>query len=169
MNCFEATRLIVEEGDAHDGTARELERHVATCARCREQLETQRIVRTVLAARPDEPLPAGFQARLRARLALERERGTPAPAIPFRRGAHGARATAAAAWRTWSLRLLPAAAMVVLGVLALRPEPAPDAACLLIEWSLDESGAMDVIIPADRRLESLTGASAAALDTGGCQ
>lgn len=100
LNCTEASRLIARSIDAAldaKGRAR-LAEHLKLCPSCRAEAETQILVRRVLAARPDERLPSGFAARLSARLDAERASNW----------------LEVADWKTWSIRLLPIAAGMLL-------------------------------------------------------
>jgi hypothetical protein len=70
MTCTHATRLI------HLAIDSEIDRdelvllanHIQGCGLCREEAETQFLVRRVLAARPPDSLPDGLATRLSARL-----------------------------------------------------------------------------------------------------
>lgn len=105
LNCEDARSLI---GRSVDGTIAPraqdtLDAHLASCPACQEEVDTQRQVHELLAAREPEPLPAGFEARLTARLAHER------PPV-LQHGNWLDRAN----WRKWSIYLLPAAAVLVI-------------------------------------------------------
>jgi hypothetical protein len=99
MTCGEAVRLIaaaVEGGLAPrplDGVVA----HIEWCATCRVETETQMLVKRVLGATPHLPLPAGVAQRIAVRIDAEAERRA-----------------AAVDWRAWTVRLLPAAACLVL-------------------------------------------------------
>jgi hypothetical protein len=74
LTCHDARALIVRTIDDPrlPGDARAtLRAHLAVCASCREEYETQHEVRRVLALHIEDPLPAGFAERLNARLAQE--------------------------------------------------------------------------------------------------
>ena len=88
--------LIVRAADSMlDGRDRErLDRHVATCAGCREALAAQQGVRTVLVNRPSATAPLDFQQRVQSAIRAA------APDPDFRR---------------WSWRLLPVAAALAIG------------------------------------------------------
>jgi predicted anti-sigma-YlaC factor YlaD len=99
LTCDEATQLI---HSSHDGVLRavggaRLREHLEQCSSCRSDAQTQRLIRDLLVRRPAEALPSGFEARLAARLDAER----------------GLDWLGLINWRTWSIRLLPAA--IILG------------------------------------------------------
>jgi anti-sigma factor RsiW len=74
MNCAEAEVMLhaLVDGELDAGHAREVERHVVTCARCSEQLEAFRTMRAVMAgARLKETAPASLRSRI--------EQALPAP------------------------------------------------------------------------------------------
>jgi anti-sigma factor RsiW len=97
--CREAEGLLVRAADGSTLTAAEgerLERHLESCAACRAELGDQRrVVRTML-ARTVTPVPAGFEARLAARL------GDASGLLGL------------ANWRAWTVGLLPVAGGLVL-------------------------------------------------------
>ena len=99
LTCDEATQLI---RSSHDGAlgpvgGARLREHLEQCLACRSRVETQRRVRDLLVGRPEDALPSGFEARLAARLDAER----------------GLDWLGLINWRTWAIRLLPAAAIVL--------------------------------------------------------
>src|SRR5437870_5443396 len=98
LTCDDAIQLI---GPAVDemltsALAVQLEEHLRQCSRCRV-IETQRRVRAVLSTRPEDALPLGFEARVFARLDVEGR-------LDWLEVIN---------WRTWSMCLLPAAALVL--------------------------------------------------------
>jgi len=126
MTCVEAVRLIaaaVEGGVAPD-LLDELVAHIERCARCRHEAETQMIVKRVLSSTPDALLPIGMTRRLAARLDDEAAR------------------PAAVDWRTWTVRLLPAAACLVLIAAIVqhfvRLSSANDVTAAIAAWGRDE-------------------------------
>jgi anti-sigma factor RsiW len=99
LTCDEAARLILDAVDeAIDPESRaRLDGHLKGCPTCRADLGTQLLVRRVLAERPADALPEGFSERLAGRLD-----GT--PSATWHQQAN---------WRTWSIRLLPIAAALL--------------------------------------------------------
>jgi hypothetical protein len=108
LTCHDARAVIARTIDdpGLPGDARAaLRMHLATCASCLDEYETQHEVRRLLTLHIEEPLPAGFAERLSARLAQESSpRPSALPALP---------AVPAVRWRTW-LPLLPVAATLAL-------------------------------------------------------
>jgi hypothetical protein len=110
LTCRDAYALIVRSVDDNrlPETARAtLRQHLRGCARCREEYDTQHAVRRLLALHVEEPLPAGFDARLRARL---RQLPEPSPRH-VRQVEHPGHAGHR---RAWAFRLFPIAATLVL-------------------------------------------------------
>jgi anti-sigma factor RsiW len=101
MTCPTAEPLIARYVDDPEalgaGERQQLEGHLAICEACRVVLESQRHVARMLHARPQLPIPAGFSARLAARLDAEP------------RGWLGL-----ANWRAWTVALAPVAGGIVL-------------------------------------------------------
>ncbi len=140
--CRRARRLIrrTVDDETLPAEARALLRgHLARCAPCRDEYQTQHEVRRLLALQIECRPPAGFAERLDARLAREAERrpagqslgGPPLPAPPGWSDLASAwhRETC---WRRRGVRLLSAAAaltLIVLGQhvpdLGLRPAAPP--------------------------------------------
>jgi hypothetical protein len=110
LTCNDANVLIVRTiDDALSGGERAaLRRHLGSCARCRREYETQHEVRRVLALHLRDPLPAGFDDRLRARLA---EASRPLVFGAMQRDVREIRDTHG---RAWALRLIPLAATLML-------------------------------------------------------
>jgi hypothetical protein len=81
-----------EDGALADGERADLERHLATCARCRDELALARAARTALAAVPDAGAPATIGGTAIARA----EERTKAGAPPWYRWAGVAAGIAAA-------------------------------------------------------------------------
>ena len=99
MMCDRSTRLISRAIEGHVGPSEldTLMSHLERCALCRVEAETQVTVKRLLASRPDEALPDGLTLRLTARL-HDPQSGAPRQID----------------WRTWTVRLLPAAAVAIL-------------------------------------------------------
>ena len=99
MTCGEAVRLIAAavEGGLAPHPLDALVAHIERCATCGDEAETQMLVKRVLGATPHVPLPAGVARRIAARIDAEAERRV-----------------AVVDWRAWTVRLLPAAACLVL-------------------------------------------------------
>lgn len=99
LNCSGSERLIARFADDPDGIAeddrRELDAHLASCPACRAALEEQRDVARVLATRVPIDPPAGFSARLSARLREDD------------------RWLTLVNWRAWTVGLVPIAAALV--------------------------------------------------------
>lgn len=114
LTCNDANALIVrtlDEARLSGGERLALRRHLTSCARCRCEYETQHDVRRLLVLHIQDPLPAGFDERLSARLART-SRSLPADTPRWhemddvwRRGMRR---------RAWALRLAPLAAAVML-------------------------------------------------------
>ena len=126
MTCGAAARLIaaaVEGGVAPD-LLDELVAHIERCAACRHEAETQMIVKRVLASTPEASLPIGMARRLAVR--LDRE----------------AAGRVAIDWRAWTVRLLPAAACLVLIAAVVqhivRRSIADDVTVAIAAWGRDE-------------------------------
>lgn len=100
MDCREVAMFLARWADAGDsldaGMRAEVDRHLATCAACAAELDTQRIVASLLHARPADRLSPQFATKLSARL----DQAT---------GWFGI-----ADWRAWTLRLAPVAAALAL-------------------------------------------------------
>ena len=130
MTCGESVSLIaaaVEGGVAPD-LLDELVAHIERCAGCRHEAETQMIVKRILTSAPEAPLPIGMARRIAAR--LDRDAAT----------------RIALDWRAWTVRLLPAAACLVLIAalvqhIARRPS-APDVPAAIAAWGRDEMRAV---------------------------
>lgn len=132
LTCNDANALIVrtlDDARLSGGERAALRWHLAACARCRLEYETQHEVRRLLVLHIQDPLPAGFDERLNARLAqtarslpggvvadtaVTRAMPAPAPSVDPRwldvgdswhGGMHG---------RTWALRIGPLAAALLL-------------------------------------------------------
>lgn len=99
LTCDEARRLIVPamDGGLDPAAGDRVKAHVIGCTACQVEAETQELVMGLLAMRPETPLPGGFAARLSAR--LDGEQTTEWLGLIN--------------WRTWFMRLLPAAAIVL--------------------------------------------------------
>jgi Putative zinc-finger len=112
LTCNDAYGLIVRTIDDPRITAEEraaLRQHLASCAPCRAEYETQHEVRRLLALHIQDRLPAGFADRLNARL-TQTSRPSAIPrwldvqAVQH----HDTRG------RAWALRLIPLAATLAL-------------------------------------------------------
>jgi hypothetical protein len=112
LTCDDAIQLIgpAVEATLSPALADRLDEHLRHCPRC-QVIETQRRIRAVLSMRPDDVLPAGFEARMFARLDAERPLGW----------------LEMVNWRTWSMCLLPAATAVLVIAVSIgrltRPAP----------------------------------------------
>ncbi len=107
LTCTDAYALIVRSVDDNrlpDTARAALRQHLRVCARCREEYDTQHAVRRLLALHVEEPLPAGFDQRLRARL---RQLPQPSPEHVRQVEHPGHR-------RAWAFRLFPIAATLAL-------------------------------------------------------
>ena len=112
LNCHDAERRLARglgEAIGDSGMDAELNQHLAECANCRETLAHQRRVADALAQRSDTSLPAGFAGRLSARLDAESDW------------------LGSTNWRTWTVRLAPlAAGLLVAAALTIEPAAADD-------------------------------------------
>lgn len=122
MTCRQAEPLLARAADGTLGADRRaaLDRHLDACAGCRSALAAQRAVRVLLAARPEAPAPAGFAARVLARLP---ETNRPAERNP----AAAAGWLDAVNWQAWTLRLAPVAG-ALFAAAAIGLGPSADAA-----------------------------------------
>jgi hypothetical protein len=104
-SCDLVLELLAREaaGRADAGARAAIEAHVRACDACREAREAQGAVAALLAAVPEAPLPAGFAARLSAR--LDDQVGW----IDL------------FDWRRWTLRLAPLAAALLIAALMGEP------------------------------------------------
>lgn len=93
-------------GSIDEATLARLEAHLASCATCRDALETQRAVASVLRTRPADRVSPGFSNRLAVRL-------------DEASGWFGI-----ADWRAWTLRLAPVAAALALATVLGADVPA---------------------------------------------
>jgi len=66
-----------EDGALADGERADLERHLATCARCREEIDLARAARAALAAVPDVDAPGTIGARAIAKAGGRSKTGAP--------------------------------------------------------------------------------------------
>ncbi len=126
MHCDEAGPLLLRrlEGRLEADEGHRLERHLEQCETCRESLEVQRRVATVLSSRPVAEVPPGFAGRVMANLA-------PVPGW-----------LDVLNWRVWTFRLAPvAAALLVVAALGFGPTEAAEPlefSDLVAEWVVDE-------------------------------
>lgn len=100
LTCDDALPLIARSVDGIiDRVAGErLTQHLKQCRACQIEAASQALVKQVLAERPDETLPAGFAARVSARLDAEKQTGW----------------LDLANWRSWSIGALSAAVVLLL-------------------------------------------------------
>jgi len=126
MRCRQAVRLIAAavEGGVAPGLLDELVGHIERCAACHYEAETQMTVKRLLASTPDALLPIGMTRRLAAR--LDREAASPMLVD----------------WRAWTVRVLPAAACLVLIAAivqhVVRRSSADDVTAAIAAWGRDE-------------------------------
>jgi anti-sigma factor RsiW len=99
LTCDEARRVIVHgiDGGLDPAQGALLNTHIKGCTACRFEVRTQELVMAALALWPETPLPAGFAARLSAR--LDGEQTTEWLGLVN--------------WRAWFMRVLPAAVIVL--------------------------------------------------------
>ena len=150
MSCETWRPLIMEAAekglDALDRAARDrLTSHLTQCVECQAALEDQQAVRDALNARVDAPVPTGFALRVLAGV-------TAGPSVnPERAWVELLR------WRTWSYRLAPlAAGLLLFGVMTARNTPAETP----VELSeLGESWAFDTESAEGRPIFTLWGYS----------
>lgn len=137
MTCQEAEPLLARAADGmlDPDRAAALAPHLHACSDCREALDAQRAVRTLLVARPAAPVPADLRARILAGLP-ERRAGSVAGWIDVLN------------WRAWTLRLAPVAAALFVGAglgMGASTDPsdagAADYAVVLTAWVADETAA----------------------------
>lgn len=137
MTCNDAYASIVRTIDDAPLTGEEraaLRRHLESCACCRGEYETQHEVRRLLVLHIQDQLPAGFDARLSARLARA-SRPSPSGLVRDTVSA-GKEAEAPSVMlmfrRAWALRLVPLAATLALFVAdtAVRDVAPPPAVAL---------------------------------------
>lgn len=107
MNCQPEKVTAFVDGALEPPERDEVAAHLGSCARCLEQAEAERAVRSALRRLGSPEPPAGFEARLRSRLA----RRTPSPLLRVTRV------------------LLPLAALLVVGLWARQSAP-------LVAWQL---------------------------------
>lgn len=100
MMCDQSIHLIASaiEGRVAPIELETLMAHLRRCPTCQMEAEAQITVKRLLASRPEQPLPDGFSLRLAARLDAEGPLGV----------------SAGIDWRKWTVRLLPAAAGLIL-------------------------------------------------------
>jgi hypothetical protein len=126
MTCGEAVRLIAAaEGGLAPRPLDALVAHIERCGACRVEAETQILVKRVLGATPHVPLPAGVAQRIASRIDVE-----------------AGRRTAAVDWRAWTVRLLPAAACLVLIAAIVhqiaRRSVSSEVSAAIADWGRDE-------------------------------
>jgi hypothetical protein len=160
ISCEEARRLMLRDDGvpSPDGTPTELFLHVRACDGCRAQLEEQLTVRGLLADLVEEPVPPGFAARVCARVEI------------------GASPVERVNWKSWTLRLTPVAAGLLLAgalmvIRASRASVSLDT--VLDQWTTGDtsSSAATLLLdgaPANRLLqELLVGGSGVSAPDGG--
>ena len=111
MTCEQAESLLVRAADGTlDADRRaEMDRHLATCAACREAMDVQRSARALLGARPDAAVRPGFATRVMANLPAQ-DPGGALDTTAF----GGGDWLDLLNWRAWTIRLAPVAATLVL-------------------------------------------------------
>ena len=132
MNCeswLPTLLAAAEDGlDRLDGPERDrFTAHLEHCAACQDALDEQRAVHTVLATRSDADVPPGFTAHVAAGVTIERSWGD------------------LIQWRTWSIRLAPLAAglllfSVVMARSVTEPTQVADLPDLAETWAFGASG-----------------------------
>ena len=132
MNCASwlPTLLVAAEDRLDDLGGPERDRfkaHLRQCAACQNTLDEQRAVRRLLSARTDVDVPPGFTARIAANVTIESGWGD------------------LIQWRTWSIRLAPlAAGLLLFGVVTARSITEPTTVAGLSDlaetWAFDASG-----------------------------
>ncbi len=96
LSCRDVVHRLARLADEEaEGDRAALAEHLRTCAACREAADAQAEVAAILRSRPVSVPPAGFAARVSAR--LEAERGW----------------LGLADWRRWALGLAPVAAVLM--------------------------------------------------------
>jgi anti-sigma factor RsiW len=126
MQCDDVAPLLLPhmEGRLESEARLRLDRHLEQCEACRETLEAQRLVASVLSARPVAEAPLGFAGRVMADL-------EPVPGW-----------LDVLNWRVWTFRLAPvAAALVVVAVLGFGPTEAAEPlefSDLVAEWVVED-------------------------------
>ena len=127
MYCDDIERLLLRslEGRLEADEGHQLERHLAQCDACRESLEAQRRVATVLSERPVVEPTSGFAGRVMASL-------DEAPAW-----------LDVINWRVWTFRLAPvSAALIAVAALGFGPTAAAEPmefSDLVAEWVVEEN------------------------------
>jgi hypothetical protein len=149
MSCGAAIRSIARalEGRVAFNELDALVDHLERCAACHAEAETQMVVKRTLASRPHEPLPGGFARRLAARLDAE-------CALLVRRPTD---------WRRWTIRVLPAAAGVVLVAATIQrfnrhTSPSIDLPSALASWAQNEMCLLRPSLSGDLNDQKLLGA-----------
>ena len=160
MSCKQWTPALLRAADDRQDDSLEAERlaaHLHTCTECRQALAEQQAARRLLAARVDAPVPAGFAARV-----LSRIQETP-------------RWMDLLSWRTWTYRLAPvAAALLLMAGLVVRsaaiqaPPAAGGVEAVVDVWTygVDEDGELPAYallgqdgVSADRLLDAILSAA----------
>lgn len=132
MDCTDVERLIAREADDPSslgtGERAALEAHLSGCAACRDAAADQRLVAQTLRAREPLPAPAGFAARVSARLD-EEDRGL----------------LDLVNWRAWTAGLAPVAAALMLVAYAglggaTSGDALPDTTATFETWTIRSAG-----------------------------
>ena len=135
MTCEQVESVLARAADGTLDRARheQLGKHLETCAMCRDMLEGQTEIWTLLSRRPPTPAPLGFSTRVMASLELDpaNDESSWMDALD---------------WRAWTFRLAPVAAtLLITAFLGLgrgaNPEPvgAIDFSSLVVAWVVPES------------------------------
>jgi hypothetical protein len=135
MTCEQVESVLALAADGTLDRARheQLGKHLETCAMCRDMLEGQTEICTLLSRRPPTPVPLGFSTRVMASLESDPASGESSWMD-------------ALDWRAWTFRLTPVAAtLLITAFLGLgrgdNPEPvgAIDFSSLVTTWVVTES------------------------------
>jgi anti-sigma factor RsiW len=150
LSCPDSERLIVRRADGvplDSSSAAALDRHLESCASCREALAAQDSVAAILRSRPADEVSPGFSARLARRLDEPRD------------------FLDSIDWRAWTFRLTPVAA--ALALVAYLTTAEADRASAIDEWAAPAGGTVSSLlqddgVTSDSLLEQmLTGEAAA--------
>ena len=129
LSCADSERLIIRRADGAPldaSSAAALDRHLESCASCREALAAQDAVAAILRNRSADEVSPGFSARLARRLD---ERTDFFDSID---------------WRAWTFRLTPIAAALALAAYLTTAETDPTAA--IDEWAAPAGGTVSSLL-----------------------
>ena len=142
MTCEQVESLLVLAADGTLDRARheQLDKHLETCATCRDALECQTEMWELLSRRPSAPVPLGFSTRVMASLESNPVSG-------------GSRWLNALDWGVWTLRLAPVAAILFIAAFLglgqgtnTEPVVAIDFSELVMAWvAPDNDTALDAV------------------------